>query len=149
MTNRLQNFQATQQAIQFISVLFSTVTAAIALVGLLGVFNTLSTSVMERRLEIGILRSIGATAMRVASVFWIEGLGLAGVAFFVGVFLSLPGAYLLVHLLSNSVALLDFSFDPSAVLATALFVLALTFLASIGPALSVSRMRIRELLHYE
>jgi ABC-type antimicrobial peptide transport system permease subunit len=116
---------------------------------LLGLFNTLSTEVLERRLEIGILRSIGATARRVASVFWIEGLGLAGVAFFVGLLLSLPGASILVHLLSSSVALLDFSFDPSAVLVTALFILALTFLASVGPALSVSRMHIHDLLRYE
>ncbi len=149
ITNRLQNFQQVQQTIQFISVLFYTVTAAVALVGLLGLFNTLSTSVIERRLEIGILRSIGATARRVASVFWIEGLGLAGVAFFVGLLLGVPGAYLLVHLLSGSVALLDFSFDPSSVLVTALFVLALTFLASVGPALTLSRMRIHEMLRYE
>jgi putative ABC transport system permease protein len=149
ITNRLQNFQQVQQTIQFITVLFYTVTASVALVGLLGLFNTLSTSVIERRLEIGILRSIGATARRVASVFWIEGLGLAGVAFFVGLLLGVPGAYLLVHLLSSSVALLDFSFDPSSVLMTALFVLALTFLASVGPALTLSRMRIHELLRYE
>ncbi len=149
ITNRLQNFQATQQTIQFISVLFSTVTVVVALVGLLGLFNTLSTSVMERRLEMGILRSLGATTRRVASVFWIEGLGLAGVAFFVGLFLSLPGAFLLVHLLSSSVALLDFSFEPSAVLEAAVFVFVLTFLASVGPTLNVSHMRIRELLRYE
>jgi putative ABC transport system permease protein len=149
ISNRLQGFQQVQQTIQFVTVLFYTVTAAVALVGLLGLFNTLSTEVLERRLEIGILRSIGATARRVASVFLIEGLGLAGVAFFVGLLLCLPAAIILVNLLSSSIVLLDFSFDPGSVLVTALFVLVLTFLASVGPALTISRMRIHELLRYE
>lgn len=149
ITNRLQNFQMVQQTIQIVSVLFSTVTAAVALVGLLGLFNTLSTSVMERRQEIGILRSLGATTKRIVALFWIEGLVLAGMAFVVGLVLSLPGAFLLVHLLSSAVTELDFAFDLSAILETALFVLVLTFLASAGLALSVSHMRTRELLHYE
>ncbi|MDQ6661817.1 MAG: ABC transporter permease, partial [Chloroflexota bacterium] len=54
--------------------LFDTVAILVGLVGLLGLSHTLSASVLERRLEIGILRSLGATGWRVSAVFWIEGL---------------------------------------------------------------------------
>lgn len=56
--------------------LFDTVAVLVALVGLLGLSHTLSASVLERRLEIGILRSLGATGWRVSMVFWIESLAL-------------------------------------------------------------------------
>jgi putative ABC transport system permease protein len=71
----------------------------VALVGLLGLFNTLSTSVIERRLEIAILRSMGATGRHVAVVFWIEGMALALIAWALGAILGIPGAYGLVNLI--------------------------------------------------
>ena len=50
------------------------------LVGMFIIYNTLQTSVVQRRFEIGILRSLGATRHQVRSLFWGEAaiIGLAG-----------------------------------------------------------------------
>jgi putative ABC transport system permease protein len=71
--------------------LFDTVAVLVALVGLLGLSHTLSASVLERRLEIGILRSLGATGWRVSMVFWIEGLALTLITWAIGSMIGIPG----------------------------------------------------------
>ena len=146
---RSQQIAVTQDATLIVSALFYTLAVIVALVGLLGLFNTLSTSVIERRLEIGILRSIGAVGRRVSVVFWIEGLALALMAWVIGTILGLPGAFGLVHLLSVMLIPFDFSFNPMLIVVSLLFVIAVTFVAVVGPALSASRVRIREILRYE
>ena len=146
---RSQQIAQTQGATLIISVLFYALAVIVALVGLLGLFNTLSTSVIERRLEIGILRSIGAVGRRVSVVFWIEGMALALIAWVLGTILGLPGAYGLVRLLSTMLVPFDFSFNPLLIAISLLFVIVITFFAVVGPALSASRVRIREILRYE
>jgi len=49
----------------------------VAAVGTLGLTDALGASVLERRRDIGLLRSLGATGRRVAAVFWIEGAALS------------------------------------------------------------------------
>jgi len=73
---------------QIIYLVLYAVAAIIALVGILGLFNTLTTSVFERRREIGILRSMGASGWRVGRVFWLEGLSLAVIAWLVAIVLA-------------------------------------------------------------
>jgi putative ABC transport system permease protein len=129
--------------------LFYAVAILVALAGLLGLSNTLSASVLEQRLEIGILRSLGATGSRVSVVFWVEGLVLALLAWVIGVPLGIPGGYLLLHFLGYFVAPFDIVIDPTFILTTLFFVVVVAFVASVGPVLGASRLRIREILRYE
>jgi putative ABC transport system permease protein len=138
-----------QSANLIIYVLFYSIAVIVALVGLLGLFNTISTSVLERRLEIGILRSLGAIGRRVASVFWVEGTALALLAWVAGTLLGLPGAYGIIRLLSALIVPFDFFVPPAPVLTTLCFVMVVTLLASTGPALHASRLQLREVLRYE
>lgn len=48
-----------QAQLQVLYAILYAVAAIVALVGILGLFNTLTMSVLERRREIGILRSMG------------------------------------------------------------------------------------------
>src|SRR5438128_9290784 len=59
---------------QIIYLVLYAVAAIIALVGILGLFNTLTTPVFERRREIGVLRSMGASAWRVGRGVCLVGL---------------------------------------------------------------------------
>src|SRR5438270_293474 len=95
-----QNIQRNQGELQIVAVLLDAVAALVALVGILGLSNTLTTTVLERRREIGILRSMGARGRQVAAVFWIEGLAFSLLAWFVAVLLGIPAAYVFVNLLS-------------------------------------------------
>lgn len=129
--------------------LFYAVTILVALVGLLSLALTLTTSVLERRTEIGILRSLGATGWRVGSVFFLEGLALATLSWLLGSLLGIPGAMLLVQILNTYLGPHDVFFAPVSFLLSLGCILLVTLCASFGPALSASHLRIREVLHYE
>ena len=64
------------------NVIMYTVVSAVLLVAAFGIYNTISTIVMEKHRDIGILKSIGFRAGDILTIFLIEGafLGLAGVA---------------------------------------------------------------------
>lgn len=129
--------------------LFYAVAIVVAFVGLLSLALTLATSVLEHRLEVGVLRSLGASGGRVGVVFCIEGLALAVLACVLATLCGLPGGMLLVHVLGTFLGLLDVTFAPLLIPSTFLFVVVVASVASFGPALAASRMSIRSILHYE
>jgi len=135
--------------LQIVYVLFYAVAAIVAMVGILGLFNTLTTSVLERRREIGILRSMGATGWRVASVFWLEGVSLGVIAWFVGLLLGIPAAYGFVALISAALVPTPFAFDPRTLGVMLIFILVIATLASFGPVMRAARVRISDTLRYE
>lgn len=126
------------------------IVALIALVGGLGLSSTLSISVMERRREIGILRSIGAGPETIRRLVLTEGLLIA--------LFSLPLAWLLAWPLTLAmgqivvVATIGFVppliYLPWAALAWGGLVCGLALLSSWMPARQASRLSIRETLIY-
>jgi putative ABC transport system permease protein len=149
VTTRQEMIAQLQSVNLIIYVLFYSIAIIVALVGLLGLFNTISTSVLERCLEIGILRALGAQGRHVASIFWLESTALALLAWGMGTLLGLPGAYGIIRLLSILIVPFDFFVSPVLILTTLSFVLVVTLLASVGPALRASRLQLREVLRFE
>ncbi|RMD45964.1 ABC transporter permease [Candidatus Pacearchaeota archaeon] len=87
--------------------IFVTVIALISVfVGAVGIVNTMTTSVLERRREIGIMKAIGAQNLQIFFQFLIEsGLlgfvgGVAGVVF--GIFVGFVGTYAINHFIGTS-----------------------------------------------
>jgi putative ABC transport system permease protein len=149
VTTKAQNIKRNQNQFQVLYLLLYAVAAIVALVGVLGLFNTLTTSVLERRREIGVLRSLGATGPRVAAVFWIEGLALASVAWVLAVVLGIPAAYGFVSLIGAVLINVGFAFNPLNLLPMLIFTFVIATLASVIPALSAARLRVAETLRYE
>ena len=149
VTTAQQNVKRNQNQFQILYVLLSAVAAIVALVGILGLFNTLTTSVLERRREIGILRSVGATGRRVAAVFWTEGMALAAIAWVVAVVLGIPAAYGFLALISAVLIGVPFAFDPISLVAMLAFTLVIASLASVVPAWAAARLRVVATLRYE
>ncbi len=129
--------------------IFYAVAVIIALVGILGLLNTLTISVFERRREIGILRSMGGTGWSIASVFWIEGMSLATIAWIAAVILGIPAAYALVCLIRAVLLPLPFTFHSMDLVVMLILTIIIATLASFGPVLKASWVRIADTLHYE
>jgi putative ABC transport system permease protein len=144
-----QNESRNQSQFAILYALLYAVAAIVALVGILGLFNTLSSSVLERRREIGILRSMGATGWRVAGVFWTEGMALAGISWLVAIVVGIPAAYGFLALISAVLLPIPFSFNPVALLVMLLFTAFIASLASFIPALGAARVRVVDTLRYE
>jgi putative ABC transport system permease protein len=146
-TNQL--IQGNQSTFLILDVLFYCVVGIVALVGGIGLFNALAMGVLERRREIGILRSMGAIGRRVAQVFWTEGVGLGLVAWLIAVAIGIPAAYGFVRFVGAVLLAVPFVFSPASILAMLVFIVAVASVATVGPVWSASRMRIAETLRYE
>jgi putative ABC transport system permease protein len=120
-----------------------------AIVGSLGLAGTMSINVVERGREIGLMRAIGAASPAVAGVFVGEGLLLGVISWMLAVPLSIPGGILFSKALSAALMPLDFYFSFQGAVAWLLIVGVLAVIASLWPALSATRISVRESLAYE
>jgi putative ABC transport system permease protein len=123
----------------------------IATVGALGLMGTMSTNVLERTREIGVMRSIGASDGEVQRIVIVEGVIIGLISWLIGGALAFPaGAGL-----SNAVGVvlfqtpLPYTFAPGGVITWLLVVTILAGVASFLPAWNASRLTVREVLAYE
>lgn len=138
-----------QSKYQTIYTLLDLVAIVIALVGLVGLANALVMSVLERRREIGILRSMGARGRKVAQVFWSEGLTLGGLAWILALILGFPASWGLLQIQAQLLAPVPFAFNPINLIWMLVAIFILTSLACIGPVFAASRVKIAQTLRYE
>jgi putative ABC transport system permease protein len=129
--------------------LFDAVALLVGLVGLLSLALTLAAAVLERRREIGILRALGATGWRISTVFCVEALALAVIAWGLASIVGVPAGAAIVQLLGAYVGPFDLTIQPLLIPAMGLFVMVVAVVASVGPALRAGRVRIGEALRYE
>jgi putative ABC transport system permease protein len=138
----------TQRIFVGFTLLFSLMLIVVAAVGGLGLFGTLSMNVVERRREIGVLRSVGAPTRTLLATFLLEGLLLALLGWGLGVILGTPASRLLVGYLGDNLIPLDYAFPFAALRTTLLATVVTALAASLGPALLATRVRIAEILRY-
>lgn len=120
------------------------------LVGGVGLMGSLSISVVERTREIGVLRAIGAESPTIMQMFVMEGV-LQGLLSWL---VSVPLAFLLAQPMASLLGQvifetdLDYAFAYTAVYAWLALILIISVLASLVPALSATRISVRESLAY-
>ncbi len=140
-----------ENAFSIILILIQLMSILFALVGALGLAGMMSLSVLERTREIGVIRVVGAVQSVVAQVTIIEGV-------FIGVLSWLGGsiaAYPLSLLLDRSLGLtllrvaLSHVFPLQGILLWLALVIVLSVLASLLPAISASRLSVRETMAFE
>jgi ABC-type antimicrobial peptide transport system permease subunit len=148
MTHQAQIAQQQQGFYVFYALLYSVALIA-GSVGILGLANALAASVLEKKREIGMLRSIGGSSWRVAQIFWVEGMSLGGIAMLLGALVGIPMAYGFVQLMGKMFLQVDFLLDSSALIVMVVAVLLIATLASIIPAFRASQLRIADMLRYE
>jgi putative ABC transport system permease protein len=110
----------------------------------LGIYGLIANSVAQRTPEIGIRMALGANRSTILRMVLSQGLWLAGFGILLGVGLSLAFTRLLQSLLFEVKPI-----DPLTLVASSLFLAAVTLFASLIPALRASRVDPMVALHYE
>jgi putative ABC transport system permease protein len=149
VTTNAQQVQQDQSKYSIIYTLLDLVAIIVAVVGAIGLSNTLAMSVLERRREIGILRSMGATSRKVAQVFWTEGTTLGIFSWILALIIGFPVAYGFVQLQGNLLAPVPFAFNPMSLILMLGFIVLIASLSSIVPVIGAARMKIAQTLRYE
>ncbi len=116
----------------------------------LGVLNAMVISVLERRREIGLLRSVGLTGGQVATMLLLESAAFGVLGGALGLLVGWPLAASAVRALTGVSHLdLAFAFTPRAVLAVLGGSALVSVLAVLLPALRANRLRLSEVMRYE
>lgn len=149
VTTAAQRVEQDHAQYQIIYTLMDIVAVIIALVGAIGLSNTLAMSVLERRREIGILRSMGAVSRKVAQVFWSEGIALGVFSWLLALLFGLPAAYGFVQVQARLLVPIPFAFNPLNLIWMLGFILLIATLASVGPVFGSTKVKIARTLRYE
>jgi putative ABC transport system permease protein len=122
----------------------------IAVVGGVGLSGVLTLNVLERRREIGVMRSIGASSWSVIRISIGEGVLLGWISWLIALPLSIPAAYLLATR-GLSLALnqqLSYQFSPIGAIIWLTLITLLAVIASSFPARNAAKVSVRESLTY-
>jgi putative ABC transport system permease protein len=122
-----------------------------AFVAILGIVNTLTVSITDRRKELGVLQAVGALRNQIRHTIWMEAVCVALIGLIMGtglgaIFTNCIRAIFRHDLMGVS---LPFAFPTNVVLLVFPVILVSAFLAAIGPAESAVRGSLVEALEYE
>jgi len=144
-----EDLQAAQRPARVLSLALWGMVVLIAGIGIIGVVNTLTLNVTERRREIGVLRAIGAVDAHLVETFLVEGLTLGALGWLIGLGVGWIIGRAFVAVLSRTLFPMAFAFSPMLVLTSLIFALGLVTVGSLGPALGAARWPAQEALRYE
>jgi len=110
-------------------------------VAVLGIVNTLSALILERKREVALLRVVGMSARQVGTMIVLESLVLGVASTFIGLLSGYVLSYILIFVINRQSFGWTIEFDPPAALVAAS--LAATFLATVLAGLVPSRLASR------
>ena len=121
------------------------------LVAILGIVNTLTVSITDRRRELGVLRAVGGLHGQIRRTIWIEALSIACIGLVLGFALGAMNLYYTLQMVHHDVAgmRLDYAFPLNVAVILVPTMLAAAFIAAIGPAESAVHGSLVEALEYE
>jgi len=122
--------------------------ALLALVGLLGLGSAMAINVAERAREIGVLKAIGASDLRILWIVVAEAAAVGAASSVAGALLALPLSVVIEHAIARGgfLATPAFEISVAALVAWPLAVVAGSVLASALPARRAARLSVREAL---
>jgi putative ABC transport system permease protein len=125
--------------------------AVAVLVAILGIVNTLTVSITDRRREFGVLQAVGARHGQIRRTIWIEALSIGCLGLVLGFGLGAINLYYILQIVQNDVGgmRLAYEFPSGVVLALVPTILGAAFVAAIWPAESAVHGSLVEALEYE
>jgi putative ABC transport system permease protein len=125
--------------------------AVAVLVAILGIVNTLTVSITDRRRELGVLQAVGGLRGQIRRTIWLEALSIGTIGLALGFALGAINLYYILQIVHNDIAgmRLDYAFPVSTSLALVPTILGAAFIAAIWPAESAVHGSLVEALEYE
>ena len=125
--------------------------AVAVLVAILGIVNTLTVSITDRRRELGVLQAVGGLRGQIRRTIWLEALSIGTLGLALGFGLGAINLYYILQIVHNDIAgmRLDYSFPIGTALALVPTILGAAFIAAIWPAESAAHGSLVEALEYE
>jgi putative ABC transport system permease protein len=125
--------------------------AVAVLVAVLGIVNTLTVSITERRRELGVLQAVGGLRSQVRRTIWLEALTIGLVGLVLGLAFGALQLYYSLRISAEDIAglRLDYEYPYRISLLLLPMILAVALLSAIGPAESAVRGSLVEALEYE
>ena len=125
--------------------------AIAVLVSVLGIINTLTVSITERKRELGVLRAIGSMPGQLRRTIWMEALALGAIGVTLGLALGAIHLFYQLDMIRRDFTGIPLEYDFPQEIALALMpvILLAAFLSALGPAEFTVRTPLVEALEYE
>jgi putative ABC transport system permease protein len=125
--------------------------AVAVLVAILGIVNTLTVSITDRRRELGVLRAVGGMAGQIRRTIWMEAISIGVLGLILGFGFGALNLYYILEIVHRDIAgmRLDYSIPLSTLGLLVPTILAAAFVAAIWPAESAVHGSLVEALEYE
>jgi putative ABC transport system permease protein len=121
------------------------------LVAILGIINTLTVSITDRRRELGVLQAVGGLRKQVRRTIWLEALSIGAIGLILGIALGALNIYYTLGMVHRDLGGLDldYVFPIPMTLAMIPIILGSAWIAAFGPAEAAVRGSLVEALEYE
>src|ERR1041384_8091337 len=121
------------------------------LVAILGIVNTLTVSITDRKRELGVLQAVGGLRGQIRRTVWIEALCIAAIGLVLGAGLGAVNLYYTLGTVKRDLGGIDLDYIfPFAFMAFMIpTILGTAFLAALGPGEAAVRGNLVEALEYE
>jgi putative ABC transport system permease protein len=135
---------------QWMGLTYSQIAVAV-LVAILGIVNTLTVSIIDRRRELGVLQAVGALRNQLRHTVWMEALTIGFVGLLLGFALGAVNLHYVLEISRHDISgmLMAYRFPWSIALFLLPVILLAAFVAAIWPAESAVRGSLVEALEYE
>jgi putative ABC transport system permease protein len=120
-------------------------------VAILGIANTITVSILDRRRELAVLRSLGGLRRQIRRTIWIEAAAIALIGFMLGAAIGAINLYYELQAIGHVVTgmILDYVFPLGIAVVLLPIILGAAFLAALLPAEGAVRSSLVEALEYE
>jgi putative ABC transport system permease protein len=125
--------------------------AVAVLVAILGIVNTLTVSITDRRRELGVLQAVGGLHGQIRRTIWMEALTIGALGLTLGFALGAVNLYYILQIVHHDIAgmRLDYEFPVNVALGLVPTILGAALIAAIWPAESAVHGSLVEALEYE
>jgi putative ABC transport system permease protein len=150
LTNKEVRDWVLQLTGQWLQLTYSQVFIAV-IVAILGIINTLTVSIIDRKRELGVLRAVGGLRRQIRQTVWMEAVAIGLVGLALGVLFGAANLYFLLQITGRDLSGMHlpykFPFDLALMLLPT--ILAAALFSALWPAESAVRMSLVEALEYE
>ena len=125
--------------------------AIAVLVAILGIVNTLTVSITDRRRELGVLRAVGAMRNQIRHTIWMEALSIGLIGVTLGLLLGAANLYYMLEMTRRDVSGMRFGYEFPGIVAALMLptILGAAMISALWPAESAVRGSLVEALEYE